>query len=661
MAQHVNGAVPAAASRSVIGLISDQVRKSPQAPAVVCGDRQLTYQELDALSSQAARLIHGLDAREHAPVAVCMLRSIDAIVALLAVLKAGGFFVPLDPGHPQQRLTSTIADSGATVLLTDRPEDWSGQVADVEVVAVNQVPVRDPLDSDVQNAICDTDLAYVIYTSGSSGQPKGVMVEHGAFGCHIEAMCRLYELSPGDRVLQHSSLAFDTALEAIFCALAAGAQLVIAPHLLGPAELVDMVSRYGVTWVELTPAYWAQVVDMLPSLEETALESLRMLVLGGDTVPAGTLEKFMAMRPAIQVLNTYGPTEATIGCAAFCVPPAWRGTTVPIGRPPVPEKPVYILDDNLNVVPDGDIGEICVAGPVARGYLHDPVLTAERFVTWQPPAGGSPKRVYRTGDRGARRADGTIEFFGRMDRQVKIRGTRVEPAEIEGVLSKHPAVLGVAVVPVGDVTNRDLVAYIHWANGAHESIEDLRRLAREHLTGAMLPTSWISVESIPTTVSGKVDVSALSRTRLAEPGDSQVETGEVIAAQSEAGPTQLEETIADIWRDVLGVPSVEPQDNFFDLGGHSLAAMVLVFRLSERFSVDIPLTAAFTYPTPQDMAEFITQTVPEEGDSITDLYCSCGRSVGGVPAYVEQSYFVPIQAIPPDMNGKLDRTVLPYP
>jgi amino acid adenylation domain-containing protein len=590
--------------RQVLELIGEQVRRNPDETAVVCGDRRLTYQQLDARSDAAAGHIHRLGVRPQTPVAMCLPRGVDAIVTILAILKVGAFFVPLDPGHPRQRLASAIQNARAAVLLTDRPDMWSDLAADTKVVAVGPLLTEDWVGDIPPTATDDADLAYVIYTSGSTGQPKGVMIEHGPLGCHIEAMCRLYDLGPGSRMLHHSSLAFDAALEAIFSTFAAGATLVISTDLLSPTEMIELIDRHSVTTLELTPAYWAQVVDALPSRPASALESVRVLILGGDVIPAGTLEKFVRLRPDITVLNTYGPTEATIACTVFRVPPDWRGTVVPIGWPSVPEKPVRILDDQLHAVPDGEIGEICVAGPVARGYLHDPGMTADRFVTWQPTAGNA-ERVYRTGDQGRLLADGTIEFLGRMDRQVRIRGTRVEPAEIEGVLSKHPAVLGAAVVPVGDVTDRRLVAYVQWANGMRGSVDEVREFARDRLPSAMLPSFWVAVDSIPTTVAGKIDVTALAGLELpAEPAHDD--------APRQASLTELEAAVVDIWRDVLSVPTVTIDDNFFDLGGHSLAAMVLVFRLGERFSVDVPLITAFTYPTPHEMAEFLEQLIRED-------------------------------------------------
>jgi amino acid adenylation domain-containing protein len=590
--------------RQVLELIGEQVRRNPGETAVVCGDRRLTYQQLDARSDAAAGHIHRLGVRPRTPVAMCLPRGVDAIVTILAILKVGAFFVPLDPGHPRQRLASAIQNARAAVLLTDRPDMWSDLAADTKVVAVGPLLAEDRVGDIPPTATDDTDLAYVIYTSGSTGQPKGVMIEHGPLGCHIEAMCRLYDLGPGSRMLHHSSLAFDAALEAVFSTFAAGATLVISTDLLSPTEMIGLIDRHSVTTLELTPAYWAQVVDALPSRPASALESVHVLILGGDVIPAGTLEKFVRLRPGITVLNTYGPTEATIACTVFRVPPDWRGTVVPIGWPSVPEKPVRILDDQLHAVPEGEIGEICVAGPVARGYLHDPAMTADRFVTWQPTAGNA-ERVYRTGDQGRLLPDGTIEFLGRMDRQVRIRGTRVEPAEIEGVLSKHPAVLGAAVVPVGDVTDRRLVAYVQWANGMRGSVDELRDFARDRLPSAMLPSFWVAVDSIPTTVAGKIDVTALASLELpAEPAHD--------AAPQQASLTELEAAVVDIWRDVLSVPTVTIDDNFFDLGGHSLAAMVLVFRLGDRFSIDVPLIAAFTYPTPHEMAEFLEQLIRED-------------------------------------------------
>ncbi len=596
-------------SRCVVELISNQVRRNPNAVAVSCGTRALTYERLDTLSSLGAFYLRGLGIEKQVPVAVCMSRGVNAIVALLAVLKAGAVFVPLDPGHPLQRLAFTVTHAQVRALLTDRPDMWSGQAIDAEVVDVSQLPMDDLPGRSSLPVIDNIDLAYIIYTSGSTGQPKGVMVEHGAFAYHIGAMRRLYGLHTGDRVLQLSSLAFDASLESIFSTLSAGAELVISRDLLGPPELIDIVRSRDITVMELTPAHWAQVVDVLPSRDATALGSLRLLILGGDVVPAGTLEKFIAICPDIKLLNTYGPTEATIACTAFEVPPDWRGSVVPIGRPSVPEKQVYVLDAQLNLVPDGDIGEICVAGPgLARGYLHDPVSTAERFVTRYSSEGEPPERIYRTGDRGVKRADGAIEFVGRMDRQVKVRGMRVEPVEIESLLSGHPAVLGAIVVPVGDLNSRRLVAYVQWARGARESLDDLRSFARERLPGYMLPASWITVDSIPTTVAGKVDISALVQSDSAESTVSLPAHG-VISVEPE-------EVIADIWRDVLNVSMVAMNDNFFYLGGHSLSAMQATFRLGNRFSVEIPLTAIFSHPTPHDMAEFVRSCLQEAIEEI---------------------------------------------
>jgi amino acid adenylation domain-containing protein len=595
-------------SPRLLELLSEKSRIIPEKIALLCGDRKLTYLQLDELSSQVARQLRQLGVERQGSVAVCMSRGIDAVVALLAVLKAGAYFVPLDPGHPPHRLAFAVTQTQASVLLSDRPDVWSGLLQGVKVVAFNPSPSCGLLSSMAFPSVEGTDLAYVIYTSGSTGQPKGVMVEHASLAYHIAAVRELYGLRNSDRVLQLASLAFDASLESIFSAIAAGAQLVIVPGLLGPAELVDVVSRHGITVVELTPGHWAQLVDVLPSLNKSFLDSLRLLILGGDVVPAGTLEKFITAQPDITVMNTYGPTEATIACTAYKVPPNWRGSRVPIGFPSVPQKRVYVLDEQLKVAPDGEIGEICVAGPgLARGYLQDTALTSERFLTWGSPTEGLQERIYRTGDRGRKRADGVFEFIGRMDRQVKIRGMRAEPAEIESVLTRHISVVAAVVVPTGELAAQALTAYIQWASGARHSVDELRRFAQDYLPGYMLPTSWIPVISLPTTITGKIDVAALTRAEAADPAER-------LPAHDPGVPTDEEAAIIQIWREVLKLEEISPSDNFFYLGGNSLSAMQLTFSIADRFSVEVPLVTAFSYPTPRKMAQFIKELLSEEND-----------------------------------------------
>jgi amino acid adenylation domain-containing protein/non-ribosomal peptide synthase protein (TIGR01720 family) len=559
--------------RPVHRRFEEQAARTPDAVALVCGERQLTYGELNRRANQVAHHLQGLGVEAEARVAVCLERTPELVVALLGTLKAGGAYLPLDPEYPAERLAYMVSDSGATVVLTQRALRGLLPAAGAEVVeldapeaAIGRCPEVDP-----EPAGGPGTLAYVIYTSGSTGQPKGVMVEHRSLSEDVAAVSHHYGLEPGDRVLQFVSASFDPSLEQVLTALTCGAAVVLrdGEPWVG-AELLERIRRHGVTVADVTPAYWHPLVSELERGGARDLGRLRLMILGGDVMGREDVAGWWRWAPGVTLLNAYGPTEATITTTLYEVPPeAASLARVPIGRPVV-NTTVEVLDGELRQVPVGVPGELCIGGPrVARGYLERPGLTAERFV---PDAcGGEGARLYRTGDRVRWLGDGNLEYLGRLDEQVKVRGARVEPGEIEAVLGRHPGVGEVVV----DVRGRDvgagrLVAYVMWRDGATPDVGSLRERAAALLPGYMVPSAWVELGSLPLTPSGKVD-----RRRLPEP--EREERGGYEAPRDE-----VESALAEVWSEVLRLERVGVHDNFFELGGDSILSIQVVAQCAER-------------------------------------------------------------------------------
>ncbi|GAA1642721.1 non-ribosomal peptide synthetase [Actinoplanes couchii] len=564
-------------------LIRDQARRQPYATAVRFEGADLSYRELNRRANRLAHRLIGLGVGRDVLVGVSVERSFDLVVAVLAIGKSGGAFVPLDPDLPPARLASMIADIGVRAVVThaatrDRLSGHDHLLLDVGDAA--NEPVHDP---DV--AVDAEDAMYAIHTSGSTGTPKGVVNVHAAVSNRIAWMDDRFALGAEGRVLQKSPITFDTSVWELLWALTNGATLVMARpdgHR-DPGYLVDLIQREQVTFVDFVPS----MLEMfLREPGAAGCTSLRHIIAGGETLTHSLRRRFAEALPETRIHNLYGPTEAAIGVTSWLCGDDDEGRSAPIGVP-IANARVYLLGPDLDHVPLGMPGEIYIAGrPLARGYLNRPALTAHRFVA-DPFVPG--ERMYRTGDRARRRSDGAIEFLGRDDEQVKIRGVRVELGEVEAaLLGLHGVEQAVAMVH-GDGVDKRLVAYV---TGFDPDPVRLRRQMPAVVPAHLVPSTFVAMDAFPVTVNGKVD-----RRRLPDPGRADRERAHV----PPAGP--VEEFLAEVWRDLLGVDRVGRDDNFFALGGHSLLAMQMVNRIRTLMRVELPFRYVFESLTLADLAE----------------------------------------------------------
>ncbi|HEU4559040.1 MAG TPA: amino acid adenylation domain-containing protein, partial [Longimicrobium sp.] len=505
-------------------LFETQADRTPGAVAVVFEGAELTYAELDARASRLANYLRRRGVGPEVRVGICLERSLELVVSVLAVLKAGGAYVPLDPGYPAERLAYMLADAGASVLLTQDglrsalPPRPGAQVVSVdgEWAEIATESAERP-----ESGAGSRSLAYVIYTSGSTGRPKGVAVEHGAAAAHLAGFARELEIGAADRVLHFASFGFDVAFEQLFLPLLAGAGLVLrGADPWPPAEWPSRVREAGVTVANLPPAYWQEVSATAGG---SALPDLRLLIVGADAMPTAAVRRWRTgVESPARLLNAYGPTEAVITATTFPLPGdypgGYAGPVVPIGRG-LPGRTGLVLDGSARPVPVGVPGELYLGGAqVARGYMGRPELTAERFVP-DPFSGEPGARLYRTGDRARWRADGMLEYLGRLDVQVKIRGFRIEPGEVEAALRRNPGVTDCVVMAREDVPgDRRLVAYVV---GGVET-EALRAHLRQSLPEHMVPGAFVVLERLPLTPNGKLDRKALPAPDLASAEETYV-------------------------------------------------------------------------------------------------------------------------------------------
>jgi amino acid adenylation domain-containing protein len=574
-----------------------RVRVAGDAPAVVAEGLVLSYREVDARANRLARCLIERGVGPESVVALALPRSVDMVVAILAVGKAGGAYLPVDPRLPAARAGFMVRDAAAVLLLTSQAgvpgvQRWAGPVPclvvdePATVAAVQRLSAADVVD-ERRDVLQPSHPAYVLYTSGTTGVPKAVVVEQAGLANLVAWSARACALGAGDRVLQRTSFSFDAAVWEVFAALGCGAALVLAPVQAeqDPAALVRFMAEQRVTVVQVVPALLQLLLDQ-PGWQQC--ESLRLLVCGGEALSAALAQRVRERTGAVPVCNVYGPTECTVDVTAH----RWQATgaegSVPIGKP-VDNTRVFVLDDTLNPVPPGVTGELYIAGvQLARGYAGQPALTAQRF-TACPYAPG--QRMYRTGDLALWTTEGELVFVGRADDQVKIRGFRIEPAEIQSVLLTHPQVARAAVIAREDTPgDKRLIAYIV----GDADTDDLLRHAARRLPDHMLPTAVVALPEIPLTSNGKLDRRALPAPEFRAGG------GREPADATEAA-------LCEAFAEVLGLESVGVDDDFFRLGGHSLLAMRLIARIRANLGLDLALPALFTTPTPAELAKNLGQ------------------------------------------------------
>jgi amino acid adenylation domain-containing protein len=576
-------------NRGFVDLFAEQVARTPDMPALIFGDLpDVTYRELDDISTRLAHRLCNLAVGPERIVGLCAERSPALIVGLLAILKAGGAYLPLDPDYPRQRLTMMLDDARPHVILTTRSANALLPSTAAPVVCLNDSDWEPGPSSGVLPASDPARLAYVIYTSGSTGAPKGVMNTTGALVNRLHWMQQRFQLEASDRVVLKTPISFDVSVWELLWPLMTGAAMVLAqPGNHGnPRHLIQLFERQRVTTSHFVPA---MLHAFLAEPDVSRCRSLRRVICSGEALSTDLQRAFFECLPGVDLHNLYGPTEAAIDVTAWQCDPSDNRSFVPIGRP-ISNLECHVVDERLRPLPIGVPGELCLAGVgLARGYLNRPDLTEERFVA--DPIRPT-RRFYRTGDRARWTSDGVLEYLGRLDAQVKIRGVRIETGEVENALGRLPGVEAAAVIarpePSGAMR---LVAYVVPRPGSTPTLREIRAALADQLPETFVPTALVLMEQLPLTISGK-----LNRRALPEPDPD-------IIAGAAAPRDDLERALIGIWTDILARTGFGIHDNFFDLGGHSLLATQVVSRIRSQLLVDLPLAQFFERPTIAELAD----------------------------------------------------------
>jgi len=566
-------------------LFEQQAAQNPHAPALIFEDQTLTFSEINSRANQLARHLLSSGLEPEARVGVMLPRTPDTLVALLAIFKAGGCYLPLDPEYPAERRAFMLEDAGASLVITEE---------------FLRVHLGEQSVENVESEVRPEQLAYIIYTSGSTGRPKGVAIEHRQLRHTMQSAQEVLKLTEADCLPSIASFSFDISLLELLCApLAGGRCLLVSTHGALEASITTRVLQEA-TVLHAVPGLMRRFVSVATRDE---YPQLRQLLVGGEAVAPELVVEMQEVWSNADVRVLYGPTEATIICASYEV----RGTISHqmIGRP-LPNTVLQILDGKGKLVPIGVDGEICIGGAgLARGYWRSADLTAAKFVSAIDGA-----RIYRTGDRGRYLPDGNIEFTGRIDEQVKVRGFRIELGEIESVLAEHESVLEAVVVALEDKgSEKRLVAYVVTAPGASRNVSDLRSRLKERLPDYMIPSAFVYLDALPLTSHGKIDRRALPAPDAERPA---------LAEAFVAPRTPAEKSLASIWTKLLGINRIGINDNYFELGGDSLLATQLVSQVRSVFEVELPLVELFRHPTLAEMATSIEEAIIEQMEDISD-------------------------------------------
>jgi amino acid adenylation domain-containing protein len=577
---------------TIAQLFAEQAARTPQKTALVAGARTLSYRELEERANRVAHRLQAMGVKPDTLVGVAMGRTDALIISMLGILKAGGAYVPLDPTYPADRIALMIEDSQMPVLITDTATQPRVPIGNAQLRVLNidsDEMARESLTT-VVSAATGANIAYVIYTSGSTGRPKGVMVEHHNVVNFFVGMDRAIGAEPGVW-LAVTSISFDISILEIFWTLTRGFTVVLHGDE-GTATMAAEIERNGVTHLQMTPSLARMLT--LDARVFAALAHLTQMLLGGEAVPASLIHQLRQVFKG-EIYNMYGPTETTIWSTVGHIQEV--GVSVSIGKP-IANTQIYLLDDAFHPVAVSDIGELYIGGEgVARGYWQRPELTAERFVLLPELA---PTRIYRTGDLARYLPDGSIDFLGRADYQIKLRGHRIEPGEIEALLEKSVGVRQAVVVLREDREgDKRLVGYLVAEPATAERAQELRREIAAQLPDYMVPSAISFLSELPLTDNGKINRKALLK--LSPPAlVASLETAVVIAQGSE-----LERTIAGAWQDALGIHSVGLDDNFFDLGAHSLTVAEVHAKLQQTLGRELALVDLFQFTTVRALAKHL--------------------------------------------------------
>ncbi|HEY0783060.1 MAG TPA: amino acid adenylation domain-containing protein, partial [Thermoanaerobaculia bacterium] len=630
LAQSRAAAPALSAETPVHELFAAQAERTPDAVAVVGDGRAIAYRELRERAGDLARHLRTLGVGPETIVGLAAERSPEALTGMLGVLEAGGAYLPLDPAYPEERLAFMLANSRAPVLLAGagledrfRQGAADGHYRLVPLAAGAPGGWTAGSGPPPRAALSPDHPAYVIYTSGSTGQPKGVVVPHRALAAYALDAAEAYEVQPSDRALQFASISFDTSAEEIYPCLIRGATLVLrsAGAAGTAAQFLREVESSRITLLNLPTAYWHELVGGLvaESADAALPPLLRRVVIGGERALPERLAAWQAgtAGSAVRLVNTYGPTETTIVAtrAELTRPPRLRlpPPAVPLGRP-IRGAVAYCVDRRGEPVPVGVAGELWIGGSgIARGYLNRPDLTAAAFVPDSFATGRGGGRLYRSGDLARFRPNGDLEFVGRLDGQVKVRGFRVEPGEIEGALTRYPRVQSAAVVARPDASAAlQLVAYVTPREGVGATVlttTELRRFLAAHLPEHLIPAVFVVLAELPLTGSGKVDRRALPAPESDRP---------LLEREYAAPESPVEEALCAIWAAALGIERVGVDDNFFELGGHSLLATQVIAQIRERLDVELPLITLFQMPTVAQLAVQVEEIILDQIEQLED-------------------------------------------
>ncbi|MDB9319491.1 non-ribosomal peptide synthetase [Nodularia spumigena] len=584
-------------------LFEEQVQKTPDKIAVVYKQENLTYRELNNRANQLANYLKSLGVKAETRVGICVERSLEMVIGILAILKAGGTYVPLDPAYPSERLALMLEDVQTPILLTQTH-------LQNKLPLNNQIVVN--LDTDEEkiaqypadNLPCEVtpeNLAYIIYTSGSTGTPKGTEVPHRSFMGFMFGVDYIH-FDENQIWLQHSSISWDGLTLEMWTPLLYGGRCVLYPEKIPTAEkLTQIIQEQKVNTLFLTTALFNFMIDTMPE----GLSEIKQLLTGGEAVSVSHVRRALELLPETQIIHGYGPSECTVFTCCYPIPEklAENFKSIPIGKP-IGDRTVYILDTHLNRVPIGVPGELYIGGAsVARGYLNQPKLTRERFIS-NPFIEGDT--LYKTGDLVRRLPDGNIEFIGRIDNQVKLRGFRIELAEIEAVLNQHPDIQQVVVIAREDEPGKKLLVAYLVAQDNVPTPSSLRNFLKSKLPDYMIPAAFVFLENLPLTPNGKIN-----RRALPIPDHTQ----RILEVDFVPPSTDTEKELADIWQEVLKLKQVGINDNFFELGGHSLLATQAISRLREVFALDFPLRYLFENPTIAELAQKVIEQQIEQAEN----------------------------------------------